>query len=145
MEIYTIGFTKKSAREFFERLRTAGARKVIDVRINNTSQLAGFTRREDLKYFLQSILGIDYVHEPRLAPTPELLRSYRQKEIDWFEYEQRFFGLLSERHVDLILSREFFDGPSVLLCSEATADRCHRRLIVEYLDRQWKDVHAIHL
>ena len=144
MEIYTIGFTKKSAKDFFERLRTAGVRKLIDVRINNTSQLAGFARRDDLNYFLESILGIAYIHEPRLAPTQELLRSYRGKEIDWNEYQRRFLSLLSQRRVEQAFPQEFFES-SVLLCSEATADRCHRRLIVDYLNEHWRDIRAVHL
>jgi uncharacterized protein (DUF488 family) len=145
VEIYTIGFTKKSARRFFEQLRQAGIRKLIDVRISNTSQLAGFTRRDDLAYFTDSILGATYVHEPKLAPTPELLRSYRKREIDWGEFESQFLKLLSDRKVEVLLSEEFFSGPSVLLCSEPTADRCHRRLILEYLGRRWQRITAIHL
>jgi len=144
VEIYTIGFTKKTAQDFFERLRETGVRKLIDVRINNTSQLAGFTRRDDLQYFLKSILGIAYIHEARLAPTPELLRSYRHKQIGWNEYERHFIDLLSNRRVEEEFPREFFDN-SVLLCSEATADRCHRRLVVEYLSKHWTDIRAVHL
>ncbi len=145
MEIYTIGFTKKSARQFFEQLREAKVRKLIDVRISNTSQLAGFTRRDDLAYFTEIILGATYIHEPRLAPTPELLRSYRKREIDWSEFASRYLRLLADRKVELLFPEQFFSGPSALLCSEPTAEYCHRRLILEYLGRQGRRVAPIHL
>jgi uncharacterized protein (DUF488 family) len=145
VEIYTIGFTKKSARRFFEQLKAAGVRKLIDVRISNTSQLAGFTRRDDLAYFTESILGATYVHEPRLAPTLGLLRSYRKAEIDWTEFEARYLRLLADRKVELLFSQQFFSGPSALLCSEPTADHCHRRLVLEYLGRHWPGISPVHL
>lgn len=145
MEIYTIGFTKKTATDFFEPLRKHGITRLVDVRINNTSQLAGFTKRDDLTYFLQELLAAEYIHEPRLAPTKELLRAYRDGALDWSAYEVAFLDLMSERRTEETIPPGLFAGNVVLLCSEATPDRCHRRLVVEYLDRAWGDVQAIHL
>jgi uncharacterized protein (DUF488 family) len=145
MEIYTIGFTRKSAADFFEPLKKHGIKRLVDVRANNTSQLAGFTKRDDLAYFLRELVDADYLHETMLAPTPELLKDYRNGKISWEEYEQLFLRLLGERRVEDALRPQFFSQPTVLLCSEATAERCHRRLIVEYLDRAWGEVQAVHL
>jgi len=145
MEIYTIGFTKKSARAFFESLRSHGIGRLVDVRINNTSQLAAFAKRDDLEYFLDKLLGAEYVHELRLAPTKELLKSYRDGEIDWDGYEGAFLDLMAARRIEEVVPRELFGRRTVLLCSEATPERCHRRLVVEYLHRAWGDVEAVHL
>lgn len=145
MEVYTIGFTKKSAREFFEALRRAGIRRLIDVRLNNASQLAGFSKRDDLAFFLAEIGAIDYRHMPELAPTAEILRAYQKKEIDWEEYERRYAALLAERDVAGSLDRELFDRPTVLLCSEAKPDHCHRRLLAEHLRATWGGVSITHL
>ncbi len=145
MEICTIGFTKHSAREFFGILRDEGIERLIDVRLNNVSQLAGFAKRDDLRYFLE-LHGIGYTHESRLlAPTADLLKAYRNREITWDDYEDRFFDLMARRRIESELSPEFFLSRSVLLCSEHTAVQCHRRLIVEYLDAHWPDVRALHL
>lgn len=140
----TIGFTKKSARQFFETIGGAGASRLVDVRLNNSSQLAGFTRRDDLEYFLGAILGIGYVHEPLLAPTPELLTGYRNEKRAWSWYEEEFVRLMRERRIDERIPRELIDG-AVLLCSEATADRCHRRLVAEYLAARWGGMEIVHL
>jgi uncharacterized protein (DUF488 family) len=145
VEIYTIGFTKKTAGEFFELLKKHEIDMLMDVRISNMSQLAGFTRREDLRYFLGELAGAEYIHEPRLAPTPELLKAYRSKTLTWSDYEGAFLELMSERQVEESISRNLFNGKTVLLCSEATPERCHRRLVVEYLDRAWGNVQAVHL
>ena len=145
MEICTIGFTKRSAREFFGILRAEGVERLIDVRLNNVSQLAGFAKRDDLRYLLE-LHGIDYVHEPHLlAPTNDLLKAYRNREITWDEYESRFVDLIARRRIEMELSPGFFLPRSVLLCSEHTAERCHRRLIVEYLSNHWSSVRALHL
>ena len=145
MEICTIGFTKRSAREFFSILRAESVERLIDVRLNNVSQLAGFAKRNDLLYFLE-LHGIDYVHEPLLlAPTEDLLKAYRNREITWDDYENRFLDLIAGRHIETDLSPELFLPRSVLLCSEHTAEHCHRRLIVEYLSNHWPDVRALHL
>lgn len=145
MEIYTIGFTKRTAADFFETLRDARIERLIDIRLRNDSQLAGFAKKEDLRYFLHELLGADYVHEPLLAPTPELLRAYRKRECSWDEYEDRFFKLMEERKIEDVIDRSLFDKRTVLLCSEPTPDRCHRRLVVDYLSRHWGGVTAHHL
>jgi uncharacterized protein (DUF488 family) len=145
VEIYTIGFTRKSAAEFFGVLRRAGIRRLIDVRLNNTSQLAGFAKRDDLAYFLDAICDAAYEHEPLLAPTEELLDAYKHKAIAWDEYERRFRALLDERRVEDRVDRRWFDKPAALLCSEPTAEHCHRRLAAEYLAEQWGGAEIKHL
>lgn len=144
MKIYTIGFTKKTARQFFEMLRASGAKRVVDIRLHNVSQLAGFAKRDDLAYFLRVICRMEYVHEPRLAPTEEILDAYKKKKGDWKVYEREFVPLLQERKIEEIISKEIIaDG--VLLCSEETPEHCHRRLVAEYLRDQWGDVEIVHL
>lgn len=140
MEIYTIGFTKKSAEEFFTILKQTGIKRLIDVRLHNQSQLAGFAKQEDLKYFLRELCGAEYRHEPRLAPSEDILEDYRYKRIGWEEYRQRFLHLLAERDVAEFLARQLFEVPTVLLCSEPQTDHCHRRLVAEYLQKIWDDV-----
>ena len=149
MKIYTIGFTKKSAREFFdELLGPSGAKRVIDVRLRPSSQLAGFAKVSrsggDFEYLLERFCGMDYVHVPQLAPSEELFRSYRAGDTDWDEYSERYVDLLSERRVEHEVEQALFDD-GVLLCSEDTPERCHRRLAAEYLRRHWGDVEIIHL
>jgi hypothetical protein len=114
------------------------------VRLNNTSRLAGFARQADLPYFLKELCGAAYVHEPRLAPTRELLNSYRHGGV-WPDYEREFLELLRQRRVEETLERDLFEVPTVLLCSEAGAEHCHRRLVLEYLDREWGGIRAVHL
>ena len=145
MEIYTIGFVQKSAGQFFGILRRAGIRRLIDVRLNNTSQLAGFTKRDDLAFFLEAICGAEYRHEPILSPTKEILDGYKKKEIPWEDYERRFVALLAEREVHGAIDRQWFDVPAVLLCSEPTAEHCHRRLVAEYLGCKWGGAKIVHL
>jgi uncharacterized protein (DUF488 family) len=145
VEIYTIGFTQKTAAEFFGALKSAGIRRLIDVRLNNSSQLAGFTKRDDLAFFLRELCDADYVHEPRLAPTQEILTAYKKKMIDWPKYERRFKALLAERDTAQTLDRALFSVPSVLLCSEPKPAHCHRRLVAEYLSAAWDDVTVTHL
>lgn len=144
MEIYTIGFAQRSAEEFFGALAAVPARKVIDVRANNRSQLAGFTRVGDLPYFLRRLVDLDYQHERLLAPDINLLRSYRRKEVLWDVYADRYVDGLRRQHVELHLGPEIFDG-AVLLCSEPTAVQCHRRLAAEYLRDAWGEVSITHL
>ena len=145
MEIYTIGFTKRSAADFFGTLNSRGIRQLIDIRLHNSSQLAGFAKRDDLAFFLRAICNASYRHELLLAPTAEMLAAYRKKSISWDEYESRFCSMLAERRVEHCLDRALFSTPSVLLCSEARPDKCHRRLVVEYLADRWGGVEAIHL
>jgi uncharacterized protein (DUF488 family) len=145
MEIYSIGFTQKTAEQFFTRLKSAGIRLLIDVRLNNISQLAGFAKRGDLAFFLREICGAEYLHEPLLAPTQEMLEAYRSKTASWEEYDARFLALMADRRIERELDRALFEGPTVLLCSEPTAERCHRRLALEYLREKWGDVTITHL
>ncbi|MDB5413188.1 MAG: hypothetical protein JWR10_1523 [Rubritepida sp.] len=134
--VATIGFTRSSAENFFGRLRSAGVKRVIDVRLHNTSQLAGFAKSDDLAFFLKAINGMDYVPEPRLAPSEELMKFFKTDKGDWNVFERDFTGLLKERKIEKELKPSFFDG-GCLLCSEPTAHHCHRRLVVEYLNREW--------
>jgi uncharacterized protein (DUF488 family) len=113
--------------------------------LNNVSQLAGFAKRGDLAFFLRQICGADYVHEPLLAPTQEMLDAYRSKAASWEEYEMRFLALMAERQIERHLDRAKFEKPTVLLCSESTPDRCHRRLVLEYLREKWGDITISHL
>ena len=144
MRICTIGFTHKNAEEFFTRLKQAGVRRVVDVRLNNVSQLAGFSKRDDLKYFLKSILGLEYMHLPLLAPTQDMLDAVKKKQDDWAGYEQKFLRLIRERRIETELPRDVIDE-GCLLCSEDKPHQCHRRLIAEYLRDQWGDVRIEHL
>jgi Uncharacterized conserved protein len=142
--IYTIGFAEKTAREFFTKLKEAGVKTVIDIRLNNKSQLAGFTKEQDLPYFLQEIAGIKYVYKPELAPTKDILDAYKKKEIDWSEYERRFRKLLVERRIENAVTPQFVDK-SCLLCSEPKPEKCHRRITAEYLRELWGDLKIVHL
>jgi len=144
MKIFTIGFTNKKAQQFFEKLRRAGVKRVVDVRLNNISQLAGFSKKDDLKYFLHAIAGIDYVHVPELAPTKELLDVYKKRKGDWAAYEKEFLELIAQRQIESTISKELIDN-GCLLCSEDTPDQCHRRLVAEYLQRHWPEVSIEHL
>jgi uncharacterized protein (DUF488 family) len=138
MKVYTIGFTGKTAEAFFGALRRAGVRRLLDVRLHNTSNMAGFTKQRDLPFFLREICAVEYHHEPRLSPSEELFRGIRGRKIAWSEYERGFLALLAERRVESHVDRALFAGSTVLLCAEASADHCHRRLVLEYLDRKWK-------
>lgn len=115
------------------------------MRLNNVSQLAGFTKREDLQFFLHEICGAEYIHEPLLAPTQELLDAFKKKKGAWSEYERQFLALMAERKIEDRVDQSLFTGPAVLLCSEPTATNCHRRLVVEYLQRKWGDLTVKHL
>lgn len=139
VNIATIGFTKSSAEHFFERLRKAGVKKLIDVRLHNTSQLAGFAKADDLAYFLKTICGIEYAHEPLMAPTDLMLKAYKKEKGDWYTYEQHFFKLMAERHIEDCFTAEMFEG-TCLLCSEDKPHHCHRRLVCEFLNEKWKGV-----
>ena len=144
VRLYTIGFTGKSAQQFFERLQQAGVRLLIDTRLHNVSQLSGFAKRRDLEYFLRVIGGIDYVHDTELAPTADILDAYRKKRMNWDAYEQRFNELLERRALADHRQPSDFDR-ACLLCSEPTAEHCHRRLVGEYLRRAWPQLEIHHL
>jgi uncharacterized protein (DUF488 family) len=136
VEVTTIGFTKTSAEQFFERLRAADVRTLIDVRISNNSQLAGFAKVPDLRYFLSRINNITYQHAPLLAPTKDMLAQYRKGAMDWGVYQGQFLKLMSERQIENRYSPSVFHG-ACLLCSEAEPHQCHRRLVCDYLNEKW--------
>jgi uncharacterized protein (DUF488 family) len=142
--LFTIGFAGKSAEQFFGLLRGAGVRTVIDIRRNNRSQMAGFTKRGDLGYFLQAILGVQYVHRLDLAPTAELLEDYRGKRIDWDRFDREYRELIAARGVERAITREELHR-ACLLCSEPSAERCHRRLLAEYLRETLGGISVCHL
>ncbi len=135
-DVCTIGFTQTSAKGFFERLKAAGVRSVIDVRLHNTSQLAGFAKAADLSFFLGEIGGMTYRHEPLLAPSDDILKAFKRDKGDWRVFETSFLGLMAERRIEARLEPALFDG-ACLLCSEATPHHCHRRLVCEYLNGKW--------
>ena len=125
-------------------MKESGIQRLLDVRLNNSSQLAGFARRADLPYFLEKLCGAEYLYEPHLAPTRGILDAYRNGGA-WPDYERDFLELLRERRIGETLDRNIFEVPTVLLCSEASPEHCHRRLIIEYLNRKWGGVRAVHL
>ncbi len=136
IQIFTIGFTQKSASKFFDLLKKSGAKRIVDVRLNNISQLAGFAKKEDLKYFAQEICGIDYVHEPALAPSQEMLDDYKKHGGDWSIYENKFLELMQQRRIEETISKDLING-GCLLCSEDKPHHCHRRLVANYLKQKW--------
>jgi uncharacterized protein (DUF488 family) len=142
--IYTIGFTGKTAKEFFTKVEVAGVRRILDIRLKNSSQLSGFAKKDDLKYFLMKINGIEYLHFSELAPTENIMDSYKKKRISWSEYEIQFDKLLTERRVENLMRNELIDG-DCFLCSEEKPDFCHRRLVSEYLQKKLGDITILHL
>lgn len=149
IKIYTIGFTKKTAEEFFKMLKCNGIKCVYDVRLNNFNQLAGFTKGEDLEYFLRVILSVKYIHDIRFSPTKELLNGYKNGNISWNEYERQFSQLLINRNLESYIKNKLkneLDG-ICFLCSESTAKNCHRRLVAEYVKKLLKDeeIEIIHI
>jgi len=144
MKLYTIGFTKKSASEFFETLRTAHVARVVDVRLNNVSQLAGFAKTQDLSYFLDKIAAIQYQHVLLLAPTQQMLDSYKKHKAPWDDYERRFLQLMKDRRIETTWGEEMRDA-DCLLCSEEKPEHCHRRLVAEYLAAHRDDIEIQHL
>lgn len=146
IKTFTIGFTQKSASRFFTLLSDAGVKKLIDVRLNNVSQLAGFAKRDDLKFFLNELCGADYQHLEELAPTKSILDAYKRKQIGWEEYEDRFLNLMEQRNIEKLVTPAEL-ASSCLLCSEHKPHHCHRRLVVEYLNAHWGNVNldVVHL
>ena len=144
IKISKIGFTKKTAKKFFELLRSSGAKKLIDVRLNNVSQLSGFAKRDDLAYFAKELCDVEYIHLPGLAPTQDMLDAYKKEKGDWSACERRFIELMTERKIESKLSPEqISDG--CLLCSEDKPHHCHRRLVAEYLQGHWGFIQVSHL
>lgn len=144
IKLYTIGFTGKPAEKFFNLLRDAGVKKIVDTRINNVSQLAGFAKGSDLKFFAKEIGNMSYEHNIDFAPTKELLSRYRDKKMTWLEYETEYLNLLDMRKVAQKTDVEKFHE-HCLLCSEHTPEKCHRRLLAEYLKHVKGEIEIIHL
>lgn len=144
IKLFTIGFTRKSAATFFQSLEKAGVCRVIDTRLNNTSQLSGFAKQADLQYFLEKISNIKYEHQLSLAPTKDILDAYKKKKISWQEYENEYLALIRKRAVESFISPEDLNK-SCFLCSEDKPHYCHRRLAAEYLNSQFKDINIVHL
>ena len=144
MKLFTIGFTKKSAENFFTKLCDAGVKRVIDIRLNNISQLAGFAKKDDLSYFLKTICAIEYVHMPELAPAKDILDAYRKNKNDWAIFEKKFMDLMIKRKIENRLSRDLFNN-ACLLCGEDKPDHCHRRIVAEYLKSKWGDIEIKHI
>lgn len=144
LRLFTIGFAGTSAERFFTLLRGAGVKRVIDVRLNNTSQLAGFTKRDDLQFFLREAGGMEYLHLPELAPTQPMLDAYKKQKGSWLVYEAEFKALMAKRGIENCIAREQADG-ACLLCSEKRPHHCHRRLVAEYLREQWGELQVAHL
>lgn len=137
IKIYTIGFTKKTAEVFFEKLKKSEADKIVDVRLNNVSQLAGFAKKNDLIYFLKMV-NMDYIHIPDMAPTKTILDDYKKNKGEWEVYEKQFIKLMESRSIEKLDNIQNILHQSCLLCSEHEPLHCHRRLVVEYLQRKWK-------
>ncbi len=145
IELYTIGFTKKGAKTFFELLKNSNAARIIDVRLNNGSQLAGFAKRADLEFFAKELCEMDYLHVPDFAPTKDILDAYKKHGGDWVVYEEKFMELMDKRNAEKSITPELVDG-GCLLCSEHEPHHCHRRLVAEYLNDKWNlDLSVTHL
>lgn len=144
MKLFTIGFTQKSAERFFTLLKDAGVKRVLDIRLNNRSQLAGFSKSEDLEYFLRAIGGIGYRHAVEMAPTQPLLDKARKAKGTWDGFEKQFVALMQQRRVENAVDREEL-ADACLLCSEHEPDHCHRRLVAEYLQRAYSGLEIVHL
>jgi uncharacterized protein (DUF488 family) len=143
MKLFTIGFTKISAEDFFTRLSNARVKKIVDVRLNNVSQLSGFAKKEDLRYFARAVCGAEYEHLPELAPTQDILDEYKKSKGAWSVYAEKFLNLMAQRKIESIDKWRLNEG--CLLCSEDKPHHCHRRLVAEYLKNKWGDVEIVHL
>ena len=144
MKVFTIGFTEKTAKRFFELIRSSGVKRVVDVRLNNTGQLAGFSKQADLAYFLRELCQVEYIHVPELAPTKDILDVYKKHGGAWSVYEAEFLNLMERRRIDQSVAKDIVDQ-GCLLCSENKPHHCHRRLVVEYLQTKWGDINTTHL
>ena len=146
MKVYTIGFTQKNAKKFFNLLRDNGVKTVVDIRLNNTSQLAAFAKGDDLNFFLTEFCGIDYIHDVTFAPSDSLLKGYKSKEISWSGYEKEFFEIMNKRNIKSHIINNYANSDNIcLLCSEATPNQCHRRLVAEIFKNTLEEVQIIHL
>lgn len=144
IKLFTIGFAETTAEHFFQLLRAAGVKRIVDVRLNNTSQLAGFSKKEDLRFFLREVAGIEYIHVPELAPTQDILDAFKKHKGSWSVYEEEFNSLMAKRDIQNIISPDTANL-GCLLCSEKKPHHCHRRLVAEFLERHWDSVSTTHL
>lgn len=145
MKTYTIGFTKKNAQNFFTLIKRNNVARIVDVRLNNTSQLAGFAKHDDLKYFLSELCNADYIHIKELTPTKDILDDYQKKIITWEIYEEKFLNLMSQRNIERLIDKSIMEN-GCLLCSEHKPHHCHRRLVVDYLNQHWgSEIEVMHL
>ncbi len=146
MKVFTIGFTQKNARKFFSLLRDNNVKTVVDIRLNNTSQLAAFAKGDDLKFFLTEFCNIEYIHDTTFAPTDELLKDYKNKKVSWLDYEKEFDRIMGMRNIKSYIAKNYADKNSIcLLCSEALPNQCHRRLVAEIFKDTLHDVQIINL
>ena len=146
MKVYTIGFTQKNARKFFNLLRDNNVKVVVDIRLNNISQLAAFAKGEDLKFFLTEFCGIEYIHDTTFAPTEILLKDYKSKKVSWLDYEEEFDRIMKRRNIKEYIAKNYANKDSIcLLCSEALPNQCHRRLVAEIFKETLEKVQIIHL
>ena len=145
MDIYTMGFTQKTAEQFFEKIKKNEIEILVDVSLNNQSQLAGFTKGKDLSYFLKELCHCKYDHNISYAPTKEILQAYKKETISWSEYEEKYVELLIKRKVEKDFENKYLKYSKVLLlCSEPTPECCHRRLLAEYLKNKM-ECNVIHI
>lgn len=145
MKTYTIGFTQKGAKKFFTLIKDNNVSRIIDVRLNNVSQLAGFAKQDDLKYFLSELCNAEYVHLEELAPTKDILNDYKKKIITWEAYEDKFNNLIAKRNIERTVDKSLLEN-GCLLCSEHKPHHCHRKLVIDYLNKHWEtDIEVIHL
>ena len=144
-KIYTIGFAGHSAEEFFELLRRNRIKRVVDIRLRNTNQIAGFSKKDDLAFFLKELLNCEYYHFPFLAPTDQILDDHRNGE-PWSEYVSKFLPLMRKRKILDKIDIDFLtEERASLLCSERTPEECHRRLVAEMMKEKWPDLTIVHL
>jgi uncharacterized protein (DUF488 family) len=143
--LYTIGTQGRSLEQFITALRQAGVDAVIDIRLRNTSQLAGYSKKDDLAFLLREGFLIGYEHRPELAPTDGILDAYR-RDHDWPAYEATFIPLLEERQAETMGAQVIatYRAPC-LLCSEAKPAKCHRRLVAEYWAARLPGLEVVHL
>ncbi len=144
VQLFTIGFAETTAEHFFTLLRDAGVKRIVDVRLNNTSQLAGFSKKDDLRFFLREVCDIEYAHVPELAPTQDILDAYKKHKGSWSVYEQEFNALMAKRGIENSFTQDAAHL-GCLLCSEKKPHHCHRRLVADYLTKHWGEVSATHL
>jgi len=146
IKLFTIIYTQKPAGVLFEKLKQSKAKRIVDVRLNNVSQLAGFAKKNDLIYFLKEIANMDYVHLPDMAPTKNILDEYKKNKGDWSDYEYKFMKLMEQRCIEKQDIKNIIHQ-GCLLCSEHEPDYCHRRLVIEYLKKKWthEELQTVHL